>query len=122
MEKNVEKKSMSVCTVADFANRLTSAEMLASGAKRAEAEGRVSRRLGLAKSTLWLLRQGRIKNVRELEHKIRSALVAELERTINRLQDELDVARVAGREIDFESVEAHIRIAKEKLENGRPRP
>lgn len=113
---------MSMCAVTDYADRLTRAEMLAAGVKRAEAEGIVSRRLGLAKSTLWLLRQGRIKNVRELEYKIRTALAAELERQIGALQDELAVARMADRQIDFDAVESHIRVAKEKLSNGRPRP
>lgn len=113
MPNNVEKNAVQQ-SIAGFADQLVRAEMR-SGLKRPDAERAIARRIGVAPSSLETLRRGRLKNVDGIGTKIRKALVSELERQIQILENKLAIARAMDRPIDFDAVQAGIELAKEAL-------
>lgn len=98
-------------SVAMTADKLVKQTMIDSHVKRPEARRIVAREVGVAPGTFENLKRGRLKNVDWVAAKINAAVIRRIEREIERLQHELEVARrVAARPDDAAIFEAQAAI------------
>ena len=105
-----------------WARRLEDGEALRSGVAVLQARQTIARRTGIAPGTLETLRAGRLKTVAvHIFRRLHSAVVAEMEAEIGRLEHELVLVRQAGldpRSDEVLEVEAHLSRARAALGKG----
>lgn len=79
----------------------------------------VARALGVAPGTIERLRNGRVKGIRQwLFDRIRALVIREIEREIQRLTHELEIAQQSGadpRGVDMVEIETHLAKVRELL-------
>jgi len=118
-----DKSTMSsAATMQDWASRLIRREAERSQLDRDSAARAVARRIGLAPGSLSNVARGRAKRLTvAISDAIRSAMIRELQREIERLTHELQLARAIGddpRSVKVAEIEACLARAQALLNEG----